>query len=232
MSSAPDSDEVHPVALSVYCTSWPSAPPASDTSATSHTAAAIARDVIAQPRPSARAAPSRASRASARGAAHYALVSFFEGTHAGSSGSSGRCFHRAALKPSSTGAARSGDAGVPNLPVVSAPRCDIFRLNAHTIETRAEIFSGYIERTGWRRSPVRLIGGARSRSVEAHVGRRRPPPRSPAGTTPVARIGSARLANATGSRLRTPRAASDAVTVGRHARGGPRARPGRRRRGG
>jgi len=108
MSSAPDSDEVHPVALSVYCTSWPSAPPASDTSATSHTAAAIARDVIAQPRPSARAAPSRASRASARGAAHYALVSFFEGTHAGSSGSSGRCFHRAALKPSSTGAARSG----------------------------------------------------------------------------------------------------------------------------
>jgi hypothetical protein len=100
MSSAPDSDEVHPVALSVYCTSWPSAPPASDTSATSHTAAAIARDVIAQPRPSARAAPSRASRASARGAAHYALVSFFEGTHAGSSGSSGCCFHRAALKPS------------------------------------------------------------------------------------------------------------------------------------
>lgn len=169
------------MALSVYCTSWPSAPPASDTSATSHTAAAIARDVIAQPRPSARAAPSRASRASARGAAHYALVSFFEGTHAGSSGSSGRCFHRAALKPSSTGAARSGDAGVPNLPVVSAPRRDIFRLNAHTIETRAEIFSGYIERTGARRSPVRLIGGARSRSVEAHVGRRRPPPRSPRG---------------------------------------------------
>ena len=60
MSSAPDSDEVHPVALSVYCTSWPSAPPASDTSATSHTAAAIARDVIAQPRPSARAAALRA----------------------------------------------------------------------------------------------------------------------------------------------------------------------------